>query len=140
MRTTTITEGIEAARAPTFTPAQSAEVPARVGNRSWEPPFSGEESLSARVPQRPPRSPCKELHGQPLSGLEKQVLRLIAVGQTYSAVAIELGLTRKAVDRHAERIHRKIGAHCVAHLVHYALARGEINLLSRPEWNCFGRS
>ena len=48
---------------------------------------------------------------------------------SYSAVAIELGLTRKMVDKHVERIHRKLGAHCVAHLVHYALANREVHLL-----------
>ncbi len=111
--------------------SQSAGVSATLARRFWGSYYAREEA-STRLPDRPlplPTKPSKELRGQPLSEREKQVLRLVALGQTYSAVAIELGLTKKMVDRHVERIHRKIGAHCVAHLVQYALARGEVDLM-----------
>ncbi len=109
-------------------------------DRFWEPASPGEESVAVTpLPNRRPRWPTKDLLGRPLTMHEKQILKRIAVGETYSAVALELGLTEKAVDKHAERIHRKLGAHCVAHLVHYALANGEVNFLFRPGESSLGQ-
>jgi len=128
---TTQTNRIDAAQTLKRAADQSTGVSAPLAGGFWGP-YSARAEAPPRLLNRPPLLPdklSKELRGQPLSMREKQVLRLVAVGQTYSAVAIELGLTKKMVDRHVERIHRKIGAHCVAHLVHYALARGEVGLM-----------
>jgi len=127
----TQTGRIEAGRTLQTAANQAAGVSAPLACRFWPPSYARAEA-SPRLLNPPPllpEKPSKELRGQPLSVREKQVLRLVALGQTYSAVAIELGLTKKMVDRHVERIHPKIGAHCVAHLVHYALARGEVGLM-----------
>jgi len=110
-----------------------------LADRFWEPAPTGEEGIVVTpLPNRPLTSPSKDPLGQPLSAREKQILRLIALGESYAAIAFELGMTAKVVDKHAERIHRKLGAHCIAHLVHYALANGEVNLLFKPGETALG--
>jgi len=108
---------------------RSAGLPAPVAREPYCASGDGMTRLASR-PLPLPENGSNELLGRPLTRREKQILKLIAVGQTYSAIAIELGLTTKTVGRHVEHIHRKIGAHCVAHLVHYAIAKGEVGLFA----------
>src|SRR3974390_1605240 len=131
MKETMKTDQNKAGARSTFAFKQAAGVYVAVVGRLRERPFASEES-DVQVSKPPLRLPSKDLLGQPLSAREKEVLRLVATGETYSSVAFELGLTRKTVDRHVSTIHQKLGAHCVAHLVHYALANGEVNLLFSP--------
>jgi two-component system response regulator NreC len=57
-----------------------------------------------------------------LSPRETEVLRLIALGLTNTEIADELQLSRRTVESHRVRIHRKLGLATRAELVRYALA------------------
>jgi two-component system response regulator NreC len=65
-----------------------------------------------------------------LSLRETEVLRLIALGLTSDEIADELHLSRRTVDAHRRRIHRKLGLGTRWELVRYAIAR---NLIGDPE-------
>jgi two-component system response regulator NreC len=59
-----------------------------------------------------------------LTPREVEVLRLIALGHTSAEVADQLHLSRRTVETHRARIHRKLGLTARAELVRYALRRG----------------
>lgn len=82
----------------------------------------GESYLSPRV--------AAAIHGlrlaageDGLSGRETEVLRLIALGLTSTEIADELHVSRRTVETHRARIHRKLGVAKRWELVRYALAR-----------------
>jgi two-component system, NarL family, response regulator NreC len=58
-----------------------------------------------------------------LSARETEVLRLIALGHTSAEIADMLHLSRRTVETHRARIHRKLGLQTRAQLVRYALGR-----------------
>ena len=59
-----------------------------------------------------------------LSGRERQVLQLVAEGQTTKEIARVLGVSAKTAESHRTRIMKKLGIHNVAGLVRYAIRRG----------------
>jgi two-component system, NarL family, response regulator NreC len=59
-----------------------------------------------------------------LTPREVEVLRLIALGHTSAEIADQLHLSRRTVETHRARIHRKLGLTARAELVRYALRRG----------------
>jgi DNA-binding NarL/FixJ family response regulator len=61
----------------------------------------------ARVDSLVPSAGSKDAHG--LTARELQVLRLIAAGETNRAIAAELVLSERTVDRHASNIFAKLG-------------------------------
>jgi two-component system, NarL family, response regulator NreC len=61
--------------------------------------------------------------GDGLSPREVEVLRLIALGHTSVEIAQKLNLSRRTVETHRARIHRKLGLATRAQLVKYALGR-----------------
>lgn len=61
--------------------------------------------------------------GDALSPRETEVLRLIALGHTSAEIAHKLSLSRRTVETHRARIHRKLGLDTRAQLVAYALGR-----------------
>jgi len=61
-----------------------------------------------------------------LSPREIEVLRLIALGLTSGEISEKLHLSRRTVDTHRRRIHRKLGLGKRSELVRYALARNLI--------------
>ena len=63
-----------------------------------------------------------------LTAREREVLILVAQGQTNQAIAEQLGLSRKTVDVHRTNLMRKLGLHDVTELVKYALRTGLITL------------
>jgi DNA-binding NarL/FixJ family response regulator len=63
-----------------------------------------------------------------LTAREREVLTLVAQGQTNQAIAERLGLSRKTVDVHRTNVMRKLGLHDVTELVKYALRAGLITL------------
>jgi DNA-binding NarL/FixJ family response regulator len=63
-----------------------------------------------------------------LSTRERQVLQLIAEGQTNRAIAEKLGLATKTVDTHRTRLMRKLNIHDQTTLVKFAIRRGVIDL------------
>jgi two-component system, NarL family, response regulator NreC len=61
--------------------------------------------------------------GDGLSPRETEVLRLIALGHTSAEIAAKLHLSRRTVETHRARIHRKLGLTTRAELVQFALGR-----------------
>ena len=66
--------------------------------------------------------------GEPLTAREREVLKLIAEGNTNIAIAERLGLSRKTVDTHRAHAMRKLDLHEVTEVVKYALRTGLISL------------
>jgi two-component system response regulator NreC len=62
-------------------------------------------------------------NGDGLSPRETEVLRLIALGYTSAEIASRLHLSRRTVETHRARIHRKLGLAARHELVHHALRR-----------------
>lgn len=65
----------------------------------------------------------KSVSEDDLSGRETEVLRLIALGHTSAEIAGQLHLSRRTVETHRARIHRKLALDTRAQLVSYALGR-----------------
>jgi DNA-binding NarL/FixJ family response regulator len=66
--------------------------------------------------------------GEPLTAREREVLKLIAEGNTNQEIADALHLSRKTVESHRANIMRKLDLHDVTELVKYALRTGLIKL------------
>jgi DNA-binding NarL/FixJ family response regulator len=64
----------------------------------------------------------------PLTEREREVLRLIAEGNTNQRIAEQLHLSKKTVESHRANIMRKLDLHDVTELVKYALRQGLIQL------------
>ena len=64
--------------------------------------------------------------GDGLTPRETEVLRLIALGYTSVEIAAELHLSRRTIETHRARIHRKLGLTTRAELVRFALRRNLI--------------
>ena len=68
-----------------------------------------------------------------LTGREREVLALIAEGQSNKAVARRLGIGVRTIETHRERIMEKLNIHTVAGLTQFAIRNGVISLEgSRP--------
>jgi two-component system, NarL family, response regulator NreC len=85
----------------------------------------GEEYVSERVAKRLD-AVRRAVDGDGLSRRETEVLRLIALGHTTREIAAQLYLSRRTVETHRARIHRKLGLTSRAELVQFALRRGLI--------------
>jgi DNA-binding NarL/FixJ family response regulator len=66
-----------------------------------------------------------------LSSREVEVLKLIAEGKVNKQIANELGVTFKTVDKHRQRVMRKLGIHDTAGLTRYATHAGIIKSRAR---------
>ena len=62
----------------------------------------------------------------PLTPRELEVVKLIAEAWTSDRIALELGITRRTVDRHRENILAKLGMRDRVELTRYAIRRGLI--------------
>jgi DNA-binding NarL/FixJ family response regulator len=62
----------------------------------------------------------------PLTPRELEVVKLIAEACTSDGIALELGITRRTVDRHRENILAKLGMRDRVELTRYAIRRGLI--------------
>jgi two-component system response regulator NreC len=82
----------------------------------------GEESVSPRVAAGLDAL-RRTANGDGLSPRESEVLRLIALGYTSAEIAGKLHLSRRTIETHRARIHRKLGLDTRAELVHFALRR-----------------
>jgi len=70
------------------------------------------------------RSGPSDVPGDPLTPRELEVLKLIAEAHTSDQIALELGITRRTVDRHRENILGKLGMRDRVELTRYAIRRG----------------
>src|SRR3954465_6703743 len=64
--------------------------------------------------------------GESLAPRERQVLQLVAEGNTSKEIAVMLGLSVKTVDSYRARVMEKLGVHETAGLVRYAIRHGVI--------------
>ena len=67
-----------------------------------------------------------ELPPDPLTDRERQVLQLVAEGNTTKQIASTLGVSVKTAESHRTRMMQKLGIHETASLVRYAIRRGFI--------------
>jgi DNA-binding NarL/FixJ family response regulator len=65
-----------------------------------------------------------EVPDDPLSPRELEVVKLIGEAWTSDAIAVELGISRRTVDRHRENILAKLGMRDRVELTRYAIRRG----------------
>ena len=61
-----------------------------------------------------------------LTRREREVLQLIAEGMTNKAIAFELCISIKTVEKHRQQVMNKLNIHDIAGLTRYAIARGII--------------
>ncbi len=64
----------------------------------------------------------------PLTPREREVLLLIGVGNTNQAIARQLGISVKTVERHRANLMGKLGVNNLAELIRLAIKRGLIQL------------
>ena len=70
-----------------------------------------------------------EASGEPLSRREREVMALVAIGQTGPAIARDLHISLATVETHIRHCLAKLGAKNRPHAVLLAMKRGEISLL-----------
>ncbi len=92
-------------------------------NRAVRAAARGEQYVSPRVTAIL-ESVRRAITGNELTAREAEVLRLIALGHTSAEVGRKLHLSRRTVETHRARLHRKLGLSTRAELVRYALRRG----------------
>ena len=88
--------------------------------------LQGEMYLSSRVSRAVVKAYLtrSELPIDPLTPREREVLQLIAEGQTTKEIAWRLALSVKTVESHRIKLMRKLDIHETATLVRYAIRRG----------------
>lgn len=81
---------------------------------------------------RPAQTPCAELtqsrKSSRLSGREQDVLRLLAVGKCNKEISTILKISVKTVETYRARVMLKTRASSLAHLVHYAIRHGIVEI------------
>jgi two-component system response regulator NreC len=82
------------------------------------------------------RSRIKTAHRQPrfatLTAREKEILKLLAEGQSVKEIAAGLNLSVKTVEAHKFNLMRKLDIHNKAHLVQYAIQKKIIKIPVGP--------
>jgi len=68
------------------------------------------------------------LRGTPLTSREREILQLLAEGETHQAIADRLFISIRTVDTHTNNIMKKLNLHDVASLVTYAIKNGIVIL------------
>ena len=67
-----------------------------------------------------------------LTSREREVLMLIAQGQSNKEIAVKLGIGVRTIETHRERIMRRLDIHSVAGLTKFAIANGLVSLEDGP--------
>jgi DNA-binding NarL/FixJ family response regulator len=70
----------------------------------------------------------EDLAADPLSPRQREVLQLIAEGQSTKEIARRLDLSVKTVDTHRSQLMKQLDIHEVAGLVRYAMRVGLVSL------------
>ena len=70
----------------------------------------------------------ESLKGNALTTREREVLQLLAEGETHQAIADRLFISIRTVDTHANNIMKKLNLHDLASLVTYAIKNGIVIL------------
>jgi DNA-binding NarL/FixJ family response regulator len=90
-------------------------------------PFFSPEIARAALNQIVTSGGKKEPFAQ-LTSREREVLILIAEGQSNKEIANRLGIGVRTIETHRERIMRRLDIHSVAGLTKFAIANGMISL------------
>jgi two-component system, NarL family, nitrate/nitrite response regulator NarL len=90
-------------------------------------PFFSEDIARAALNQFVATGGKKEPFAQ-LTSRERQVLVLIAEGQSNKEIANKLGIGVRTIETHRERIMRRLDIHSVAGLTKFAIANGMISI------------
>ena len=90
-------------------------------------PFFSEDIARAALNQFVATGGKKEPFAQ-LTTRERQVLVLIAEGQSNKEIANKLGIGVRTIETHRERIMRRLDIHSVAGLTKFAIANGMVSL------------
>ena len=61
-----------------------------------------------------------------LTSREREVLQLIAEGKANKAIAAELGISAKTIEKHRAHLMKKLNIHDTAGLTRYAIGAGVI--------------
>lgn len=93
---------------------------------------AGEHYLSPRITgalvedyiQIPQRSRGKTEHSWGLAGRERQILQLLAEGQSIKQIALRLNISTKTADASRRRIMNKLDFSSIAELTKYAIREG----------------
>ncbi len=64
---------------------------------------------------------------EPITGREREVLRLVAQGLSTKEIASRLEISARTVETHRANLMRKLGLHSVARLTQYAIREGLID-------------
>ena len=64
----------------------------------------------------------------PLTDRERQVLQLVAEGNTTKEIALILGVATKTAETHRVKVMDKLDIHSTAGLVRYAIRRGLVQV------------
>jgi DNA-binding NarL/FixJ family response regulator len=88
--------------------------------------LQGEIYLSSRISRAIVKAYLSRsaLPPDPLTSREREVLQLIAEGETTKEIAWRLGLSAKTVESHRIKLMHKLDIHDTATLVRYAIRRG----------------
>lgn len=98
------------------------------------------ESIEAHMPLEGTASTAVPGTASPrISPRQREVLWLIASGQTQGEVAATLGIALETIKNHMAQLYRAFGARNAAHLAALAVARGVIDLDIRPSRSPFAR-
>ena len=95
-------------------------------------PFFSEDIARAALNEFVSSGGKKEPFAQ-LTSREREVLVLIAEGQSNKEIADRLGIGVRTIETHRERIMRRLNIHSVAGLTKYAIANGLISLEGDPD-------
>ncbi len=101
--------------------------------REVEPSPAGQQLYSPTPTTLRSDSPCSEFvkpyqASVALSVREREVLRLLATGECNKEISAILGISVKTVESYRSRMTSKLGVTSLAHLIHYAIAHGVVDL------------
>jgi DNA-binding NarL/FixJ family response regulator len=87
----------------------------------------GESYLSPEVARQVMRGPLGADGSLPLSARQREILQLIAEGNSTKQIAAKLGLSAKTVETHRANIMARLGIRDVPGLVRYAIRAGLVD-------------
>jgi len=94
---------------------------------SGQPFYSPEVRQAAEQARTEPAPPGERSPLDELTAREREVLQLVALGQTNREIAETLGLSAKTVDGHRTRIMAKLDLHDAASLTRFAIRHGLVS-------------
>jgi DNA-binding NarL/FixJ family response regulator len=90
------------------------------GGTWYDKPVKEHIARYAHMPGYARRDPC------PLSARELEVFLLLVEGKTNRAIAGDLNMSEKTVEKHRQNLMDKLNIHNIAGLVHYAISTGVV--------------